>query len=85
MPTGRIYWLRRLPDGELVVMTRFDAVLFDAGGVLVLPDPTVLAPLLSPYGGSVDLERHRRAHYASRGIGTPTTWPTWSRWASTPN
>lgn len=45
-------------------MTRFDAVLFDAGGVLVLPDPTVLAPLLSPYGGSVDLERHRRAHYA---------------------
>ena len=45
-------------------MTRFDAVLFDAGGVLVLPDPTVLGPLLSPYGGSVDLERHRRAHYA---------------------
>ena len=27
-------------------MTRFDAVLFDAGGVLVLPDPTVLGPLL---------------------------------------
>lgn len=45
-------------------MTRFDAVLFDAGGVLVLPDPTVLGPLLSPYGGSVDLELHRRAHYA---------------------
>lgn len=45
-------------------MTRFDAVLFDAGGVLVLPDPTVLGPLLSPLGGSVDLERHRRAHYA---------------------
>jgi putative hydrolase of the HAD superfamily len=46
-------------------MSRFDAVLFDAGGVLVLPDPTVLGPLLSPFGGSMDLERHRRAHYAA--------------------
>ena len=45
-------------------MTRFDAVLLDAGGVLVLPDPTVLAPLLAPLGGSMDLELHRRAHYA---------------------
>lgn len=45
-------------------MTRFDAVLFDAGGVLVLPDPTVLAPLLAPYGGSTDIGAHRRAHYA---------------------
>ena len=44
-------------------MARFDAVLFDAGGVLVLPDPTVLAPLLAHYGGSLDHERHRRAHY----------------------
>ena len=46
-------------------MSRFDAVLFDAGGVLVLPDPTVLGPLLSPFGGSIDLDRHRRAHYAA--------------------
>ena len=44
---------------------RFDAVLFDAGGVLVMPDPTVLAPLLSPHGGSVDLAVHHRAHYAA--------------------
>jgi FMN phosphatase YigB (HAD superfamily) len=42
----------------------FDAYLFDAGGVLVLPDPTVLAPLLAVFGGDHDLERHRRAHYA---------------------
>jgi putative hydrolase of the HAD superfamily len=46
-------------------MARFDAVLFDAGGVLVLPDPTVLGPLLAPYGGSSDVDRHRRAHYAA--------------------
>lgn len=42
----------------------FDAVIFDAGGVFVLPDPTVIAPLLAPFGGSIDLELHRRAHYA---------------------
>lgn len=45
-------------------LDRFDAVLFDAGGVLVLPDPTVLGPLLAFYGGSSDVEAHRRAHYA---------------------
>ena len=42
----------------------FDAVIFDAGGVFVLPDPTVIAPLLAPFGGSIDLELHLRAHYA---------------------
>ena len=42
----------------------FDAVIFDAGGVFVLPDPTVIAPLLAPFGGSIDPELHRRAHYA---------------------
>jgi putative hydrolase of the HAD superfamily len=46
------------------VANRFDAVLFDAGGVLVLPDPTVLAPLLAYYGGSEAIDDHRRAHYA---------------------
>jgi FMN phosphatase YigB (HAD superfamily) len=45
-------------------MARFDAVLFDAGGVLVLPDPTVIAPLLAYYGGDPSIDAHRRAHYA---------------------
>lgn len=45
-------------------MSRFDAVLFDAGGVLVLPDPTVLGPLLAFYGGDPSVALHRRAHYA---------------------
>ena len=44
-------------------MTDFDAILFDAGGVLVLPDPTVLGPLLAPYGGDPSTEAHVRAHY----------------------
>jgi putative hydrolase of the HAD superfamily len=44
---------------------RFDAVLLDAGGVLVLPDPTVLAPLLAYYGGDPSIPAHRRAHYGA--------------------
>ena len=65
-------------------MTRFDAVLFDAGGVLVLPDPTVIGPLLSPYGGSVDVARHCRAHYAgmrdkAREHSLEGDWGTYNR------
>lgn len=41
----------------------FDAFLFDAGGVLVLPDPTIIGAVVAPYGGSADHEVHRRAHY----------------------
>ncbi len=43
----------------------YDAVLFDVGGVLALPDATVLGPALAPFGGSTLLEVHRRAHYAA--------------------
>ena len=43
----------------------FDAVLFDAGGVLVLPDPTVIGPLLAPYGATGAIEDLRRAHYTA--------------------
>jgi len=46
------------------VIARFDAVWLDAGGVLVLPDPTVLGPLLAYYGGDASIDRHCRAHYA---------------------
>jgi putative hydrolase of the HAD superfamily len=46
------------------VTSRFKAILFDAGGVLVLPDPTVLGPLLAYYGGNPTIDAHRRAHYA---------------------
>ena len=49
-------------------MGRFDAIWLDAGGVLVLPDPTVLAPLLDYFGGSTDVDRHRRAHYAAMAV-----------------
>ena len=42
----------------------FDAILFDAGGVLVLPDPTVLGPVLAYHGGDTSVAAHVRAHYA---------------------
>ena len=61
----------------------YDAVLFDAGGILVLPDPRVLAPLLEPYGGSGDLAAHRRAHYAgmaakSRAVAHEADWSSYN-------
>ena len=49
-------------------VARFDALLFDAGGVLVLPDPTVLGPLLEPFGGDPSIAAHRRAHYAAMAV-----------------
>lgn len=60
-------------------MTDFDAVLFDAGGVLVLPDPTVLGPLLAPLGGDPALDAHVRAHYRamaekSAAVSHETDW-----------
>lgn len=61
-----------------------DAVLFDAGGVLVMPDPSVLAPTLAYYGADTDHEVHRRAHYAamtakSRAGGGETDWDDYDR------
>jgi len=46
----------------------FDAILFDAGGILVLPDPTVLGPLLAPYGGDPSIAAHVRAHYCGMAV-----------------
>jgi putative hydrolase of the HAD superfamily len=44
-------------------VTDFDGILFDAGGILVLPDPDVLGPLLAYYGGDPSRDRLIRAHY----------------------
>ena len=42
-----------------------DAVLFDASGVLVVPDPDVLAPALGYYGATDDRAAYIRAHYGA--------------------
>lgn len=49
-------------------MPRFDAILFDAGGIFVLPDPTVLGPLLAWFGGDPTVDAHRRAHYRGMAV-----------------
>ena len=41
-----------------------DAVLFDAGGVLVVPDPAALAPVCRRFGADPRPEDVVRAHYA---------------------
>ena len=41
-----------------------DAVLFDAGGVLVVPDPAAIAPVLRRFGADPRPEDIVRAHYA---------------------
>ena len=69
---------------DRTLIGRFDAVLFDAGGVLLLPDPTVLRPLLTTYGGKDDVEAHRRAHYAgmahkSRQRSDENDWNAYNR------
>ena len=47
-----------------MALPNFDAILFDAGGIFLLPDPTVLGPLLAYHGGDASIGAHRRAHYA---------------------
>lgn len=46
-----------------MALPNFDAILFDAGGIFLLPDPTVMGPLLKYHGGDDDIDVHRRAHY----------------------
>ena len=43
----------------------FDAVLFDAGGVLVTPDPAQTAITLAPFGATTHHHHHVRAHWAA--------------------
>lgn len=43
---------------------RFDAILFDAGGIFVVPDPGTLGAAVVQLGGGREPERMVRAHYA---------------------
>jgi putative hydrolase of the HAD superfamily len=43
---------------------RFDAVLLDAGGILVMPDPVAIGSALEPFAGSLPIHRFHRAHHA---------------------
>ena len=43
---------------------RFDAILFDAGGIFLIPDPVTLGTVIRPLGGDGSIESCIRAHYA---------------------
>ena len=43
---------------------RFDGVLFDAGGIFVVPDPIATAMAIAPFGGATDTGVLVRCHYA---------------------
>ena len=43
---------------------RFDAVLFDAGGIFVVPDPTTVGAVVERFGGDGSVAAMVRAHYA---------------------
>ncbi|MFM8382172.1 MAG: HAD family hydrolase [Actinomycetota bacterium] len=68
----------------LIDNREIDAVLFDAGGIFVIPDPTVLAPLLSYFGATSDIDAYHRAHYrgmaAKSAAGSPESdWSDYNR------
>src|SRR5215470_20249514 len=46
-------------------MGDFDAILFDAGGVLVVPTPEVVRPLLASFGAAPDDAALVRAHFVA--------------------
>jgi len=52
-------------DARGAVVRPVEAVLFDAGGVLLLPDPAELRRAFSPFGATPDDETCRLAHYTS--------------------
>lgn len=67
-------------------MAEFDAILFDAGGVLLLPEPEQTGALLAPFGGTTDDATLVRAHFVAahamdraRADGEFAEWPAYSR------
>jgi FMN phosphatase YigB (HAD superfamily) len=67
-------------------MTEFDAILFDAGGVLLLPSPEHTGALLEPFGATTDDATLLRAHFVAahamdlaRADGERAEWPAYHR------
>src|ERR1700742_188610 len=57
-----------------------DAVLFDAGGGIVVPDPLSTGPALAPLGATSDLATLIRAHYAGMRAHAGSTAPGEAIW-----
>jgi putative hydrolase of the HAD superfamily len=70
----------------MAAMPEFDAILFDAGGVLLLPSPEHTGALLEPFGGTTDDATLLRAHFVAahamdlaRADGDRAEWPAYYR------
>lgn len=66
------------------VKPEYDAILFDAGGVFLIPDPSVMAPTLAYYGARTEHHLYVRAHYGamaakSRAGSGETDWSEYNR------
>jgi putative hydrolase of the HAD superfamily len=55
-----------------------DAVLLDAGGVLVLPDPERIRARLGPLGAAPDDDTCHRGHYLGMREVDRIGWPDWT-------
>ena len=67
-------------------MSPFDAIPFDAGGVLLLPSSAHTGPLVQPFGGASDDATLLRAHFSAahamdhaRADGDQAEWPAYHR------
>ena len=67
-------------------MSELDAVLFDAGGVLLLPSPECTGPVLEPFGAATDAATLVQAHFVAvhamdhaRADGDLSDWPSYHR------
>lgn len=56
------------------------AVLLDAGGVLVLPNPWTIVSVLRAAGGSIDIAEVHRLHYAATAAMDATRDRDWKRY-----
>ena len=70
-------------DGSSIEASKVSAILLDAGGVLVFPEPANLLPPLRQAGLDPDLALLERAHYhamaAPDQLATPPVQSTWWR------
>jgi putative hydrolase of the HAD superfamily len=67
-------------------VSEFDAILFDAGGVLLLPSPELTGPIVERFGGTGDRDTLLQAHFAgahamdhARADGDVSDWPAYHR------
>jgi hypothetical protein len=64
------------------VSSEISAILLDAGGVLVFPQPDLFRPPLAALGVSLDIAAFERAHYQAMVVqdvaAAPPVAGTWS-------